>query len=55
MQRTDAADGGCGGGLDFAPMHAVGPSGRFLSMLQASVINHNWSTVTIFLGGREPQ
>ena len=20
---TDAADGGCGGGLDFAPMHAI--------------------------------
>ena len=24
--QTDAADGGCGGGLDFAPMHAVVPS-----------------------------
>ena len=23
MQWTDAADGGCGGGLDFAPMHAI--------------------------------
>ena len=27
--RTDAADGGCGGGLDFAPMHAVAPSRGF--------------------------
>ena len=26
MQWIDAADGGCGGGLDFAPMHAVAPS-----------------------------
>ena len=24
--RTDAADGGCVGGLDFAPMHALAPS-----------------------------
>ena len=23
MWLTDAADGGCGGGLDFAPMHAI--------------------------------
>ena len=23
VQRTDAADGGCGDGLDFAPMHAA--------------------------------
>ena len=26
---TDAADGGCGGGLDFAPMHAIRSIGQF--------------------------
>ena len=29
MHATDAADGGCGGGLDFAPMHAVARSRGF--------------------------
>ena len=28
MWLTDAADGGCGGGLDFAPMHAIPSAGQ---------------------------
>ena len=28
MWLTDAADGGCGGGLDFVPMHAIRPVGQ---------------------------
>ena len=28
MWLTDAADGGCGGGLDFAPMHAIRSVGQ---------------------------
>ena len=28
MWLTDATDGGCGGGLDFAPMHAIRSVGQ---------------------------
>ena len=28
MWLTDAADGGCGGGVDFAPMHAIRSVGQ---------------------------